>query len=182
MTCCFPVPQVQRSAQGLQGFIVGHLNAIQRRFQLLGSILHHFLEPMVIPLELQFQVFLFQSTLEIANYRVDVFAKTDVFYYKGSSSLTDTGLGYATFSVAGVTLSGATVVAALYPTSVGQPGAGSSSAQLPGGWLAHPNTGVGKKLANYKAQVYSKTDIDTFRKTTSRSSFRTPTTRARGRA
>ena len=96
----------------------------------------------------------------IADYRVDVFAKTDVFYYKGSSSLTDTGQGYATFSVAGVTLSGATVVAALYPTSVGQPGAGSSSAQLPGGWLAHPNTGVGKKLANYKAQVYSKTDIE----------------------
>src|SRR6266567_4251424 len=96
----------------------------------------------------------------IANYRVDVFTKTDIFYYQGSSSLTDTGLGYAIFSVAGVTSAGGTVIAVLYPTTVGQPIAGWSGAAIPALWLAHSNTGVGQKLANYKAQVLVKSDIE----------------------
>src|SRR6266513_4964870 len=69
-------------------------------------------------------------------------------------------LGYATFSVAGVTSAGGTVIAVLYPTTVGQPSLGWSGAAIPALWLAHSNTGVGQKLANYKAQVLVKTDIE----------------------
>lgn len=94
----------------------------------------------------------------LSTYRVDVFSRTDKFYYQGSSSLTDVGSGVATWSLAGV-LSGA-VIAVLYPTTIPQPGVGSSFNLLPAGWVAHSNSGVGKKLTNYKVQVFSRTDIE----------------------
>ncbi len=94
----------------------------------------------------------------LANYRVDIFSRTDLFYYQGSSTLTDAGGGVATWTVAGVA-TGA-VIAALYPTSVAQPAPGSQFATLPAGWVAHSNTGVGAKLSNYRAQVFAKTDIE----------------------
>ncbi len=94
----------------------------------------------------------------LANYRVDVFAKTDVFYYQGSSSLTNLGSGVASWSVAGV-LAGS-IIAVLYPTTVAQPGVGSFFSVIPAGWVAHSNMGVGKKLTSYFATVFSKTDIE----------------------
>jgi len=94
----------------------------------------------------------------IVNYRVDVFSRSDKFYYQGSSSLTSLGGGAASWSVANV--AAGAVIAVLYPTTVGQPGVGSSFAALPAGWLAHSNLGVGPKLTNYKAQIYSKTDVE----------------------
>ncbi len=94
----------------------------------------------------------------LSNYRVDVFSRTDKFYYQGSSSLTDVGSGNATWSVSNVAAGAVMVV--LYPTTVAQPGVGSSFTTLPAGWLAHSNMGVGKKLSNFFARVFSKTDIE----------------------
>ncbi len=93
-----------------------------------------------------------------SSYRVDVFSRTDLFYYQGSSSLTDQGSGVYTWSVASA--QAGNVIAVLYPTTVSQPGVGSSFATLPAGWVAHSNMGVGQKLTNYKAKIFSKTDIE----------------------
>src|SRR5574340_810252 len=93
-----------------------------------------------------------------ANYRVDVFARTDRFYYQGGSTLTDLGSGSATWGP--VTAATGAVIAALYPSTAPQPALGAAFATLPVGWLAHSNTGVGTKLANYFARVYTKTDIE----------------------
>lgn len=94
----------------------------------------------------------------VTAYRVDVFSRTDKFYYQGSSSLADIGGGSATWSVTPV-LAG-TVIAVLYPSSAPQPAPGSSFGVLPAGWLAHSNTGVGQRLSDYFARVYVKTDIE----------------------
>ncbi|HEV2492150.1 MAG TPA: hypothetical protein VG204_03665 [Terriglobia bacterium] len=93
-----------------------------------------------------------------ANYRVDVFARTDQFYYQGGSTLTDLGNGSATWGP--VTAAPGAVIAVLYPATAPQPALGAAFAALPAGWLAHSNTGVGTKLANYFARVYAKTDIE----------------------
>ncbi len=93
-----------------------------------------------------------------SSYRVDVFSRTDLFYYQGSSSLTDQGSGVYTWSVASA--QAGNVIAVLYPTTVAQPGVGSSFANIPAGWVAHSNMGVGQKLTNYKAKIFSKTDIE----------------------
>ncbi len=96
----------------------------------------------------------------LGNYRVDVFTRTDQFYYKGGSSLAELGSGVATWSVAITVITPAPFVAVLYPTTVAQPTLGAGFATLPAGWLAHSNMGVGQKLTNYKAQFFSKTDIE----------------------
>ena len=88
-----------------------------------------------------------------SQYRVDVFSRTDVFYYQGSSTLAD-GAWKVTGAHAGV------VIAVLYPTTVAQPAPGSSFASLPAGWAAHSNTGVGNKLQDYFLRLYTKTDIE----------------------
>jgi hypothetical protein len=124
--------------------------------------------------------YLFNPQQAMTNYRIDLFVKTDLFYYQGSapgtgaytsgpmkgqypapsqfqSLLVQQGLyGYwgAQVTNPGV------VIAALYPTSVAQPSSGWSGEYLPAGWLCHSNTGVGYKLTDYFARIYSKTDIE----------------------
>ncbi|HUI42097.1 MAG TPA: hypothetical protein VL523_09020 [Terriglobia bacterium] len=116
----------------------------------------------------------------IASYRVDLFSITDAFYYQSSapgtappasgpcanqtpnpsqfqSMLVQQGLtGHWAAQVIGPGL----VVAALYPASVPQPAPDSSFPTLPAGWLAHTNTGIGPKLSQYFARIYSKTDVE----------------------
>src|SRR5438093_2893320 len=93
-----------------------------------------------------------------ANYRVDVFSRTDQFYYQGSSPLASLG-GYAA-TWGPVSVAPGAVIAVLYPATVPQPAAGSYLAALPAGWLAHSNVGVGLKLSGYFARIYSTTDIE----------------------
>jgi hypothetical protein len=94
----------------------------------------------------------------LANYRVDLFAHTDLFYYQGSSPLADGGGGSATWSVPNV--NAGAVLAVLYPATVAPPAPGAGFASLPPGWVAHSNMGTGKKLASYFARIYVKTDIE----------------------
>jgi len=124
--------------------------------------------------------YLFNPQQVMTNYRVDLFAKTDLFYYQGSavgtgpytsgpmlgqyptpsqfqSLLVQQGLyGYWGAQVPHPGL----VIAVLYPTSVPQPAASWSGEYLPAGWLCHSNTGVGYKLTDYFARIYSKTDVE----------------------
>jgi hypothetical protein len=124
--------------------------------------------------------YVFNLLQPITDYRVDLFSVTDAFYYQSSaigtappasgpcanqppvpsefqSLLAQRGLtGYWAAQVVGAGL----VVAALYPTSVAQPAPGSQFATLPAGWLAHTNTGIGPKLSQYFARIYSKTDVE----------------------
>ena len=110
-----------------------------------------------------------------SSYRVDVFVHTDVWYYQGSSALQTTvpagGGAYSggyTWSLAGV--HSGLLLAALYPASVAAPANGWYGSVIPSGWVAHTNTGVcqtpqaettlGGKLANYKAQIHLKTDLE----------------------
>ncbi len=99
-----------------------------------------------------------------SDYRVDVFVHTDVFYYMGSSALHETALGNdalanaGTFSVAGV--APGQIFAVLYPSTAPEPASGWYGAQIPTGWVAHSNMGLGYKLAGYKAQIFVKTDIE----------------------
>ena len=94
----------------------------------------------------------------VASYRVDVFSRTDQFYYQGGSALTDLGAASATWGP--VTTAAGSVIAVLYPSTVFPPVIGAGSATLPAGWLAHSNTGVGPKLASYFARIFAKTDIE----------------------
>jgi hypothetical protein len=124
--------------------------------------------------------YLFNPQHPITWYRIDLFVKTDIFYYMGSapgvtaytagnligqtpapsqfqSLLVQQGLyGYWAAQVPNQGL----VIAVLYPTSVAQPATGWSGATLPAGWLCHSNTGVGYKLTDYFARIYSKTDVE----------------------
>ena len=94
----------------------------------------------------------------VTNYRVDVYSRTDQFYYQGGSTLTDLGSGAASWGP--VTAAAGAVIAVLYPSTAPQPSIGAGFATLPTGWLTHSNLGVGPKLASYFARVYSKTDIE----------------------
>ena len=94
------------------------------------------------------------------NYRVDVFARTDVFYYQGSSPLASLGNGSAAWGP--VSVGEGVVMATLYPASLPQPAPGASFSTLPPRWLAHSNLGVGKALKDYYARIYSKTDVEYF--------------------
>ncbi len=91
-------------------------------------------------------------------YRVDVFARTDTWYYQGSSGLNGGAGGVPGWSVSNC--APGAILAVLYPATVPQPAAGSTFSTLPAGWLAHTNTGVGPKLTQFFARVYSKTDIE----------------------
>ena len=124
--------------------------------------------------------YLFNPQQVMTNYRIDLFSKTDIFYYQGSavgtgpytsgpmaglypapsqfqSLLVQQGLyGYWGAQVVGPGV----VIAVLYPTSVPQPATGWYGGSLPSGWLCHSNTGVGYKLTDYFARIYSKTDVE----------------------
>jgi hypothetical protein len=102
------------------------------------------------------------SLLQVAsNYRVDFFVWTDQWYYKGSTSLVDASGGMATWSrqINFYSYPGA-LLAVLYPTSIAQPPSDWEGETLPAGWKAHSNMGVGKKLVNYKARVYDRTNVE----------------------
>jgi hypothetical protein len=86
-------------------------------------------------------------------YRVDVWSRTDVFYFQGSSAIG----ADSTWSVPNV--NAGTVVAFLMPSTAPQPELGAFTSQVTG-WVSHSNTGVGAKLRDYFARVYSKTDIE----------------------
>ena len=86
-----------------------------------------------------------------SQYRVDVYSRTDVFYYQGSSAIAADN----TWSVASV--HAGTVIAFLMPVGSTQPAAGSSTS-LVTGWTSHSNVGVGNKLRDYYIRVYAKTD------------------------
>ena len=88
-----------------------------------------------------------------SQYRVDVFSKTDVFYYQGSSSVA----ADSTWSVANV--HAGVAIAFLMPVGSPQPGVGSSTSVVTG-WTSHSNLGVGSKLRDYFVRVYAKTDIE----------------------
>jgi hypothetical protein len=94
----------------------------------------------------------------ISDYRIDVFSHTDAFYYQGSSSLTGTGVGQGTWSVPGVSQGAILVV--LYPAAAPLPSLGQAFSSVPQGWLAHSNSGVGEKLTQFFARIYSKTDVE----------------------
>ncbi len=100
------------------------------------------------------------SLLQLAiNYRVDIFSRTDLFYYQGSASLVSQGGGVFTWNLPS-TVSTGTVLAVLYPASVPRPGVGSSFSTVPAGWVAHSNMGVGQTLSGYFARLFVKTDIE----------------------
>ena len=124
--------------------------------------------------------YLFNPQQSMLNYRIDLFSKTDIFYYQGSavgtgaytsgpmkgqypspsqfqSLLVQQGLyGYWGAQVLG----SGVVIAVLYPTSVAQPAPGASFSVLPAGWICHSNTGMGYKLSSYFARIYAKTDVE----------------------
>ncbi len=124
--------------------------------------------------------YLFNPQQPITSYRIDLFVKTDIFYYQGSAPGADaytagnlTGQtpvpsqfqsllvqqGLYGYWAAQVPYPGL-VIAVLYPTSVSQPAVGWSGATLPAGWICHSNTGVGYKLTDYFARIYAKTDVE----------------------
>lgn len=94
----------------------------------------------------------------LGNYRVDVFVRTDQFYYQGSSPLSGAGSGSATWGPVSVGTGAA--IAVLYPVGFPQPATGAYYSTLPAGWAAHSNLGVGMVLQDYFARIYSKTDIE----------------------
>ena len=124
--------------------------------------------------------YLFDPVQPVTSYRVDIFSITDAFYYQSSAPGTGApssgpcagqtpnpsqfqsllvqqgGNGYWAAQVIGPGL----VIAALYPSTVPQPSAGAAFGSLPAGWIAHTNTGIGPRLANYFGRLFSKTDIE----------------------
>lgn len=116
----------------------------------------------------------------IQSYRVDLFVRTDQYYYQSSAiaaAAPSSGpcknviprpsqfqslliqQGQNGWWAAQVVNSGV-VVAAVYPASAPQPAPGSYSSALPPGWICHSNSGIGQKLSGYFARVYAKTDIE----------------------
>ena len=92
-------------------------------------------------------------TAPASGYRVDVYARTDVFYFQGASLIAEDG----TWRVPGV--SPGTVIAFLMPLNSPQPAPGTPTPAV-SGWVAHSNLGVGQKLRDYFARIYSRTDIE----------------------
>jgi hypothetical protein len=92
-------------------------------------------------------------TSPATDYRVDVYSRTDLFYYQGSSSLAADG----TWQVAGA--NPGTAIAFLMPAGSTQPSVGSYTSAV-AGWVAHSNTGVGTQLRDYFVRIYAKTDIE----------------------
>lgn len=87
------------------------------------------------------------------TYRVDVYSKTDLFYYQGSSNIASDG----TWTVPSV--QPGTVIAFLMDATTTQPAAGSS-VSLVSGWVAHSNMGVGTKLSDYFVRVTIKAGVE----------------------
>ena len=125
--------------------------------------------------------YVFNLLQPITNYRIDIFSLSDQIYYQSSalgsgpysvsgqcfsqnptpsifqSVLVQQGLnGYWAAQVIGQGL----VIAVLYPSCVPQPSPSWSGSRLPAGWICHSNTGIGSKLSDYFARIYSKTDIE----------------------
>jgi len=86
-------------------------------------------------------------------YRVDVYSRTDVFYYQGSSAIAADGTWCVPDVHAG------TVVAFLMPATAPQPAPGYSTPNVTG-WTAHSNLGVGNKLKDHWVRIYSRTDLE----------------------
>ena len=86
-------------------------------------------------------------------YRVDVYSKTDIFYYQGPALIASDGTWMSPAVQPG------TVIAFLMDAATTQPATGSS-ASLVSGWIAHSNMGAGTKLRDYFARVTVKTDIE----------------------
>lgn len=88
-----------------------------------------------------------------ASYRVDVYSRTDTFYFQGSSAIASDN----TWSLANV--HPGTVLAFLFPAALPAPQPGQAFLQVTG-WVAHSNMGVGKRLRDYFVRVYAKTDLE----------------------
>ncbi|TAM79187.1 MAG: hypothetical protein EPN47_19455 [Acidobacteria bacterium] len=88
-----------------------------------------------------------------SSYRVDVYSFTDSFHYQGSATIASGGTWTQPFVQPG------TVIAFLMDAGAPQPAAGSSTPSV-AGWIAHSNTGVGKKLKDYFARVTVKTYLE----------------------
>jgi len=88
-----------------------------------------------------------------SHYRVDVYSRTDCFYYQGSSPVASDGTWNIPSAHPGA------VIAFLMPSTTPQPAQGSSTS-LVTGWLAHSNSGVGNKLRDYFVRLMVKTDIE----------------------
>ena len=88
-----------------------------------------------------------------SQYRVDVYSRTDAFYFQGSSALAADG----TWSVAAV--APGTAIAFLMPATAPQPSPGFWTTEVTG-WISHTNLGVGSKLRDYFVRVFAKTDIE----------------------
>jgi len=93
-------------------------------------------------------------TSATSNYRIDVYSKTDAFYYQGSATPAADG----TWSVANA--AAGSVIAFLMPSASPEPAAGSGAASV-AGWVAHSNMGVGAQLQDYFVRVYVKADTET---------------------
>ncbi len=92
-------------------------------------------------------------TQPTSAYRVDVYSKTDIFYYQGSAEIASDG------TWAAPSIQPGTVIAFLMDADTNQPATGSSASAV-SGWIAHSNMGVGTKLRDYFARVTVKTDIE----------------------
>lgn len=127
-----------------------------------------------------FNLYSTPGLVDIQSYRVDLFVRTDQYYYQSSaiaavapsfgpcknavprpsqfqSLLIQQGLnGWWAAQV----VNPGVVVAAVYPSSAPQPAPGSYSSALPPGWVCHSNNGIGQKLNGYFARIYAKTDIE----------------------
>lgn len=95
----------------------------------------------------------FNLTSPASSYRVDVYSRTDVFYFQGSAAIASDN----SWSVAAV--NPGTVIAFLMPSTSQQPATGSHTSAVTG-WVSHSNLRVGARLTDYFVRVYSKTDIE----------------------
>ncbi len=86
-------------------------------------------------------------------YRVDVYSRTDQFYYQGSAYPDSAGA----WSMANV--HPGALLAVLYPGGT-LPSSGYFAPTVPSGWVAHSNMGVGPKLRDCFARVSVKTDME----------------------
>lgn len=142
-----PIAGVAPDAQpGPDGFPINY-SAIPL---LSGNLIVNVL-PLTVTTNLTGRVFNLQ--LPASQYRVDVYSRTDVFYYQGSSAIA----ADSTWSVSNV--HAGTIIAFLMPAGSPQPASGSSTS-LVTGWTSHSNLGVGNKLRDYFVRVYAKTDIE----------------------
>jgi len=109
----------------------------------------------VLPLSLATAVSgrVFNLLADRGEYRVDVYARTDAFYYKGSSAIADDSTWKVSCTGTG------TAIAFLMPATAPLPAPGSWTSDVVG-WVAHSNLGVGNRLRDYFVRVFTKTDIE----------------------